>query len=259
MQPVSPCCLCKGPHNTSRCPELCDPLKEGFYSGGAPPSGGHDHDDEKCEREPNILDTVRHWIQMTDCSICYDRVTKATGRSVMSCGHEFHMRCLAQWLQRPDGPGTCPCCRKPPGELEILDPVTIVWKYHIIQAPPPYYQVTIAVMMNILSMFFIQYLFSYSRWFGGSYYTVLSVFVLLQASRYQRFRLWILGLWKSWIMVQPCSCESGLKPRHWIQHDWLCNLLWRVDGGHGPLCDELWTWVPHAMPCAVAAKARRNW
>ena len=46
MQPASPCTLCQGPHKARRCPELTDPLKEGFYKGGAPPSGGHDHDDE---------------------------------------------------------------------------------------------------------------------------------------------------------------------------------------------------------------------
>jgi len=55
-----------------------------------------------------------------DCAICCDEVTKATGRSVMSCGHEFHMRCLVQWLQKPDGTGNCPCCRAEPGEKERL-------------------------------------------------------------------------------------------------------------------------------------------
>ena len=55
-----------------------------------------------------------------ECAICYEAVTAATGRSVMSCGHEFHMRCLVQWLQKPDGSGSCPCCRKEPGELERL-------------------------------------------------------------------------------------------------------------------------------------------
>lgn len=57
---------------------------------------------------------------MTDCSICYEEVTAATGRSVMSCGHEFHMRCIVQWLQKPDGTGNCPCCRAEPVEKERL-------------------------------------------------------------------------------------------------------------------------------------------
>lgn len=54
----------------------------------------------------------------TDCSICYESITAATGKSVMSCGHEFHLRCLVQWLQQPSGAGSCPCCRHEPGDLE---------------------------------------------------------------------------------------------------------------------------------------------
>ena len=38
----------------------------------------------------------------------------------MGCGHEFHMKCLVQWLQKPDGTGSCPCCRREPGEMERL-------------------------------------------------------------------------------------------------------------------------------------------
>lgn len=38
----------------------------------------------------------------------------------MSCGHEYHMRCLFQWLQKPDGTGNCPCCRHEPTEHERL-------------------------------------------------------------------------------------------------------------------------------------------
>ena len=47
MQSANSCTLCKGPHKTHRCPDLTDPLAEGFYKGGAPPSGGHDHDDDE--------------------------------------------------------------------------------------------------------------------------------------------------------------------------------------------------------------------
>lgn len=50
MQPANPCTHCKGAHKGSRCPELADPLKEGFYTGG----GAHrDHggdDDEHCKK-----------------------------------------------------------------------------------------------------------------------------------------------------------------------------------------------------------------
>ena len=59
-------------------------------------------------------------MEANSCAICCEDVTAATGRSVMSCGHEFHMRCLVQWLQKPDGAGNCPCCRAEPSEQERL-------------------------------------------------------------------------------------------------------------------------------------------
>ena len=59
---------------------------------------------------------------MSDCSICFEPVTDETGRAVMSCKHEFHMRCLVQWLQKPDGTATCPCCRHAPTPMEQLVP-----------------------------------------------------------------------------------------------------------------------------------------
>ncbi len=44
------CSLCgEGGHRASRCPDLCDPLREGFFKGGGRGGGGdcddHDHDD----------------------------------------------------------------------------------------------------------------------------------------------------------------------------------------------------------------------
>ena len=57
---------------------------------------------------------------MSDCAICFEPVTDETGRAVMSCKHEFHMRCLVQWLQKPDGTATCPCCRQTPTPMEQL-------------------------------------------------------------------------------------------------------------------------------------------
>jgi len=53
------------------------------------------------------------------CAICHDNITAETGRTVMSCGHEFHVRCIVQWLQKPNA--NCPCCRKEPTELERLE------------------------------------------------------------------------------------------------------------------------------------------
>jgi len=55
-----------------------------------------------------------------DCSICCDEITVATGRTVMNCGHEFHMACLVRWLQKPDGTGNCPYCRAVPTDTERL-------------------------------------------------------------------------------------------------------------------------------------------
>ena len=46
MNPI-PCSLCqKDGHRASHCPELCTPLKSGFFapSGGG---GGHSHDDDE--------------------------------------------------------------------------------------------------------------------------------------------------------------------------------------------------------------------
>ena len=56
------------------------------------------------------------------CAICHDDITAETGRAAMSCSHEFHIRCLVQWLQTPKGSGNCPCCRKEPTALERLAP-----------------------------------------------------------------------------------------------------------------------------------------
>lgn len=62
---------------------------------------------------------------MTECAICSDEVTKETGQVVLSCGHTFHMKCVVQWYQKPDGSGTCPCCRAPPSEHERLVSVSV--------------------------------------------------------------------------------------------------------------------------------------
>jgi hypothetical protein len=37
------CVICGNEHVASKCPELYEPLKDGFYSGGG---GGHSHDEE---------------------------------------------------------------------------------------------------------------------------------------------------------------------------------------------------------------------
>ncbi len=55
-----------------------------------------------------------------DCSICFNDITGSTGRTVLGCGHAFHLKCVVTWLQREDGAGTCPCCRAEPGEHEQI-------------------------------------------------------------------------------------------------------------------------------------------
>lgn len=44
-----------------------------------------------------------------ECPICYDYIN-ATTKKVMSCGHEFHTKCVNKWLERCP---TCPMCRAP--------------------------------------------------------------------------------------------------------------------------------------------------
>ena len=51
MQTPAPCCLCnKHDHSATRCPELREPLKEGFYTGGGARGGGGGGDDDDDER-----------------------------------------------------------------------------------------------------------------------------------------------------------------------------------------------------------------
>lgn len=41
-----PCAICTGSHSVGRCPDLWNPLKEGFFEGGGS-GGGHSHDDDE--------------------------------------------------------------------------------------------------------------------------------------------------------------------------------------------------------------------
>ena len=54
-----------------------------------------------------------------DCTICQELATAATGQATLSCGHVFHVGCMAGWLVT-DGPKTCPNCRNPLGPSERL-------------------------------------------------------------------------------------------------------------------------------------------
>ena len=55
-----------------------------------------------------------------ECAICFGEITETTGRTQLSCKHEFHLKCVVTWLQREEGAGTCPCCRAEPGEMEQI-------------------------------------------------------------------------------------------------------------------------------------------
>lgn len=55
---------------------------------------------------------------MTECAICYTELTSDTGKSVLGCGHEFHIKCVGQWLL--SGSASCPLCRKESGEMERI-------------------------------------------------------------------------------------------------------------------------------------------
>ena len=53
-----------------------------------------------------------------DCIICSEEITAATGRTVLGCGHEFHMVCVARWFCRQEGASSCPCCRRESGAYD---------------------------------------------------------------------------------------------------------------------------------------------
>lgn len=58
MQSSAPCAICNGRgHAATRCPELREPLKEGFYTGGGASGGGGggDDDDERLQGPKQIV------------------------------------------------------------------------------------------------------------------------------------------------------------------------------------------------------------
>lgn len=58
-----------------------------------------------------------------DCSICYSKITSATGKVELSCSHSFHFSCLTTWFDRQKCQGThenCPLCRHESTEFEKL-------------------------------------------------------------------------------------------------------------------------------------------
>jgi hypothetical protein len=56
-----------------------------------------------------------------DCAICFEAIEKATtGQATLSCGHNFHIRCVVQWFYSQEGASSCPFCRHEVGEKEDL-------------------------------------------------------------------------------------------------------------------------------------------
>ena len=55
-----------------------------------------------------------------ECIICSEEITATTGRTVLGCGHEFHMVCVARWFCRQEGVSSCPCCRRESGAYDDL-------------------------------------------------------------------------------------------------------------------------------------------
>lgn len=43
-----------------------------------------------------------------DCSICMEEINGQTGQALLSCGHVYHIGCVARWLSKHPN---CPYCR----------------------------------------------------------------------------------------------------------------------------------------------------
>jgi len=60
------CLICKQDgHSSSACPELADPLKEGFYSGGGGNGGSHSHDDDEDDKEAAFTSITSAFLNRT--------------------------------------------------------------------------------------------------------------------------------------------------------------------------------------------------
>jgi hypothetical protein len=57
------CLICGNEHNATKCPELHEPLKDGFYSGGGG-GGGHSHDEEESKNGFKKLRMVVYYPQL---------------------------------------------------------------------------------------------------------------------------------------------------------------------------------------------------
>lgn len=74
---------------------------------------------------------AQHLPQKMDCAICYDAITKSTGKVELSCSHTFHINCLTTWFKSQSemhNEQNCPCCRH---ELNEAEEVPMVDKAEI--------------------------------------------------------------------------------------------------------------------------------
>jgi hypothetical protein len=72
---------------------------------------------EETKRDHHLLSEltklVDEKIEICDddmCSICTEKFTDPTDRTFISCGHPFHIVCIAKWILT--GADTCPYCRE---------------------------------------------------------------------------------------------------------------------------------------------------
>ena len=54
------------------------------------------------------IDEIDETDKTDSCSICYDKITSTTGKTILSCNHMFHLNCIVTWFQQKT---ECPMCR----------------------------------------------------------------------------------------------------------------------------------------------------
>lgn len=57
---------------------------------------------------------------MTDCPICYDKITIQTGVCTLNCSHSYHLRCIVKWISTNE---SCPCCRNEINQYEKIQDI----------------------------------------------------------------------------------------------------------------------------------------
>ena len=56
----------------------------------------------------------------SECSICYEPIiSSVSGQAELSCGHKYHVSCIANWLTSEHAPRSCPLCRKEATSHEV--------------------------------------------------------------------------------------------------------------------------------------------